>query len=184
MSIYRDRSKSDVQTDLRILKDLQTSLQLDIADGERNYTRYRVALIQVPKKIGMMLQELRIIFEEGIINPDDEFRQWIEEQLSDEEREGYLVYVHEYEPQVVKRAISLGIPINEEKITFKEIRDEKPQEVKGRLMVYHKELEKVHNMPQDNVDCIYRGPKMCEDIKEIISELSRRHLAEPVDDIK
>ncbi|KAI3988391.1 hypothetical protein MKX01_019845, partial [Papaver californicum] len=176
-----DRSESDVKADLRILKDLQTSLQQDI---ERKYTQYEVARIHVLKKIGMMLQELHSILEGGIINPDDEFGQWIQEQLRDEERNGYLNYVHGSEKQVVKRAIALGIPINEEKITFKEIRDENPDEVKDRLMVYRKELEKANSMPQDDVDCISRGPELCELIKKITSELSHRHLAEFVDDIK
>ncbi|KAI3991276.1 hypothetical protein MKX01_034595 [Papaver californicum] len=101
-TIHKDRSESDVKADLRILEDLQTSLQLNIDDGERNYTQYEVALIHALKKIGM---------------------------------------------------------------------------------VYHKELEKALNMPQDNADCISRGPEMCEFIKKIISKLSRRHLVEPVDDI-
>lgn len=121
----------------------------------------------------MMLQELRCILKEGIVSPDDELGKWIEDQLRNEEREGYLNYVHGFERQVVKQANATGIPINEEIITFKEIRNEKPHEIKDRLMMYHKELEKADNMPQDNVDCISRGPEMCEFIKEMISELSR-----------
>ncbi|KAI3993881.1 hypothetical protein MKX01_002894, partial [Papaver californicum] len=113
-TIHKDRSESN---------DLQTSLQLNIDDRERNYTQYEVGLIHALKKIGM------------------------------------------------------------KKITFKEIRDEKPYEVKDRLMVYHKELEKAHNMPQDNVDRISCGLEMCEFIKKIISKLSRRPLVEPFDDI-
>ncbi|RZC57202.1 hypothetical protein C5167_004508 [Papaver somniferum] len=181
-TIHKDRS--DVNADLRILEDLQTLLEDNIVDGERNYTQYQVALIHILKKIGMMLQELRCILKEGIVSPDDEIGKWIEDQLHNEEREGYPNYVHGFERQVVKQANAIGIPINEEIITFKEIRNGKPHEIKDRLMVYYKELEKADNMPQDNVDWISRGPEMCEFTKEMISELSHRYLVKPDDDIK
>ncbi|KAI3848696.1 hypothetical protein MKX03_025070 [Papaver bracteatum] len=138
--------------------ELQTILEENIVDGERNYTKYQIAVIHAIKKIGMQLY-----------NED-----WVE----------YLVEANAREPQVVKEANGLGIPINEEILSLKEIRDENPDEVKRRFMVYCKELEEARNMPQDNVDCIARGPKMCELIKTVTSKMSRRHLVESVDDSK
>ncbi|KAI3901554.1 hypothetical protein MKW92_005151 [Papaver armeniacum] len=183
-TIHEDRTKSDAFFDLRILDKLQKSLQQNIDDGERNFTEYQVALIHSLKKICMMLQELSCMLEEGMVSPDDEFGKWIEEQLQKEDKEGYFNYFYGFESQVVKKAKAMAIPINEEKITFKEIRNENPEEVQDRLKVYYDDLKKVDDMSQDNVDCISNGPKMCEYIEEIISELSRRHLLEPVIDIK
>ncbi|KAI3844013.1 hypothetical protein MKW92_016964 [Papaver armeniacum] len=184
-NVHIERSKSDVNIDLGILKELQTTLEDNIVDGERNYTQYEIAVIHAVKKIGMMLQELQHILEEGIIKPDDEFRKWIEQQLYNEDWVEYLEDANAREPQVVKEANALGIPINEQILTLGEIRDENPDEVKRRFMGYCEELEEAHKMPQDNVDCIARGPNMCKLIKHVISKLSRRYLVEPVvDDIK
>ncbi|KAI3944713.1 hypothetical protein MKW98_021171 [Papaver atlanticum] len=165
-TVHIERSKSDVNVDLGILKELQTILEQNIVDGERNYTQYQVAV--AVKKIGM----------EGIIKPDDEFQNWIEQQLYNEDWVEYVEEAKAREPEVVKEANALGIPINEQILTLKEIRDENPDEG------YCEELEGAHNMPQDNVDCIARGANMCKLIKHVISKLSRRHLVEPVDDIK
>ncbi|KAI3848699.1 hypothetical protein MKX03_025073 [Papaver bracteatum] len=170
--IHKDGSKSDVNVDWGILKVhktlhflFQTTLEDNIVDGERYYTQYQIAVIHAVKKVGMMLQELRHILEEGIIKPDDEYRKWIEQQLHNEDWVEYPEEANTREPQVVKEANALGIPINEEILSLREIRDENPDEVKRQFMVYCEEPEEAHNMPQDNVDCIARGPNMCKLIK-------------------
>ncbi|RZC50527.1 hypothetical protein C5167_018956 [Papaver somniferum] len=96
-----------------------------------------------------MLQELRCMLEEGMVSPDDEFGKWIEEQLQNEDKEGYFNYFYEFESRG-EESKTMAIPINEEIITFKEIRNDYPEEVQDQLKVYYDDLKKIDDMSQDN----------------------------------
>ncbi|KAI3848698.1 hypothetical protein MKX03_025072 [Papaver bracteatum] len=178
--IHKDRS--DVNADLETLQKLHNQLERDMVEGKRNRIKRQIAIIYAHKKIGMLLCDLdRINKGEGTIFPDADFRDWIREKLQNEDWEDYLKFVNAEESHVLYAAAVEGVQLEKQTITPENIKVRDVDEVKSRLTVYHKELEAAYNMQQKNLDSVGRAPYYCKLIDEVIPELSRRHLVEPVE---
>ncbi|KAL5716276.1 hypothetical protein ACHQM5_007195 [Ranunculus cassubicifolius] len=179
--IHKDRN--DVLADLEVLKDLLAALKPDIAQGQTNYIQFQIAVIYAHKRLGMLLQEVDRKLREGIIIPvpDSDFQKWIHQELSNADWEGSLEFVNEAEPLVLRKAKAKGVQIKEQTITQKDIDVVNPDDIRNRLKMYREDLEKAHEMPKDNVDCIAHGPSACQFIEEIITKLSDRCVDLPDD---
>ncbi|KAI3846985.1 hypothetical protein MKW92_019927 [Papaver armeniacum] len=168
--IHKDRNYID--PNLEFLQKLLTLLEPNIIQGKQNLLKHQIGLVYAHKKVAMLLCQLdRICKGVGAIYLDAEFRYWAIEKLGNKDWEDFLESLEASEKDVLYRATAQGVEIEKQTITRENIWVQHPYELKSRLAVYHDELEAAKKTSQKHADCIGRGPRVCEHIKEIISQL-------------
>ncbi|MCL7037844.1 hypothetical protein MKW94_022409, partial [Papaver nudicaule] len=166
--------------------ELQTKLEKDINEGEKDYIVQEIDILYACKKIAMMLQQLNRILHDDNANLDDNLREWIEKTLHEEPWEDYHNFVLYLTPEVLERAYALGDyghdpqahvdrikalkDVNIEEINLK---DQSISIIEKNLEAYLKE-QKEACIKQDNNLSISNGPRIYARVEAVLSELSDR----------